>query len=77
MQGDFSRVKRIGEGMKAGSMEIDGRQECIWELRCLGKHTGKGNAGSWPGREMKGGLLHIKGIVGTMWAQPTGEAGGA
>jgi formylmethanofuran dehydrogenase subunit C len=65
MQGDFSRVKRIGEGMKAGSMEIDGP---------AGMHLGaemaggsilvKGDAGSWSGREMKGGLLHIKGNCG-------------
>ena len=65
MQGDLSRVKRIGEGMKAGSIEIDGP---------AGMHLGaemaggsilvKGNAGSWSGREMKGGLLHIKGNCG-------------
>ena len=65
LKGDFSRVKRIGEGMKAGSIEIDGP---------VGMHLGaemsggsilvKGNAGSWSGREMKGGLLHIKGNCG-------------
>ena len=65
LQGDLSRVKRIGEGMKAGSIEIDGP---------AGMHLGaemaggsilvKGNAGSWSGREMKGGLLHIKGDCG-------------
>ena len=65
MQGDFSRVKRIGEAMKAGSIDIDGP---------AGMHLGaemsggsilvKGNAGSWSGREMKGGLLQIKGSCG-------------
>ncbi|MDD1722993.1 MAG: formylmethanofuran dehydrogenase subunit C [Methanothrix sp.] len=62
MQGDFSRVKRIGEGMKAGSMEIDGP---------AGMHLGaemaggsilvKGDAGSWSGREMKGGWRGMTG----------------
>jgi len=62
MQGDFSRVKRIGEGMKAGSMEIDGP---------AGMHLGaemaggsilvKGDAGSWAGMEMKGGSIRIQG----------------
>lgn len=65
LKGDLSRVKRIGEGMKAGSIEIDGP---------AGMHLGaemaggsilvKGNVGSWSGREMKGGLLHIKGSCG-------------
>lgn len=61
MEGDFSRVKRIGEGMKAGSIEIRG---------CAGMHLGAemaggsilvdGDAGSWSGREMKGGLIRIR-----------------
>ncbi|MGV8175213.1 MAG: formylmethanofuran dehydrogenase subunit C [Methanothrix sp.] len=65
MEGDFSRVKRIGEGMKAGSIEIRGS---------AGMHLGAemaggsilvhGDAGSWSGREMKGGLLHIEGSCG-------------
>jgi formylmethanofuran dehydrogenase subunit C len=61
MEGDFSRVKRIGEAMNAGSIEIRGS---------AGMHLGAemaggsilvdGDAGSWSGREMKGGLIHIR-----------------
>jgi len=62
IEGDVSRVKRIGQGMKAGSIEICG---------CAGMHLGaemaggsilvRGDAGSWAGMEMLGGLIHIQG----------------
>ncbi|MDD1749644.1 MAG: formylmethanofuran dehydrogenase subunit C [Methanothrix sp.] len=62
IEGDVSRVKRIGHGMKAGSIEIHGS---------AGMHLGaemtggsifvQGDARSWAGREMKGGMLHIAG----------------
>ena len=65
IEGDVSRVKRIGQAMKAGSIEISGS---------AGMHLGAemaggsifvhGDAGSWSGREMKGGLLHIGGNCG-------------
>ena len=65
IDGDVSRVKRIGQAMKSGSIEISGS---------AGMHLGaemaggsifvKGDAGSWSGREMKGGLLHIGGNCG-------------
>lgn len=65
IEGDVSRIKRIGEGMKAGRIEICGS---------AGMHLGAemaggsilvhGDAGSWAGREMKGGLLHIAGSTG-------------
>ena len=65
IEGDVSRVKRIGQGMKAGRIEIHGS---------AGMHLGaemaggsilvQGDAGSWAGREMKGGLLHIAGSAG-------------
>ena len=65
IEGDVSRVKRIGQGMKAGRIEIHGS---------AGMHLGaemaggsilvKGDAGSWAAREMKGGLLHIAGNAG-------------
>ena len=65
MQGDLSRVKRIGEGMKAGSIEIDGPAGMhLGAEMAGGSIVVKGNAGSWSGREMKGGLLHIKGNCG-------------
>ena len=65
IDGDVSRVKHIGHGMKAGTIEIRGS---------VGMHLGSemtggsilvnGNAGSWAGMEMKGGLLHILGNAG-------------
>lgn len=65
IEGDVSRIKRIGEGMKAGRLEIHGS---------AGMHLGaemaggsilvRGDAGSWAAREMKGGLLHIAGSTG-------------
>lgn len=65
INGDVSRVKRIGQGMKAGEIEI---------LGDAGMHTGtemtggkilvRGDAGPWSGMEMKGGLLQISGNAG-------------
>ncbi|AFV24960.1 formylmethanofuran dehydrogenase, subunit C [Methanolobus psychrophilus R15] len=62
IDGDVIRVKRIGEGMTAGKIQVKGS---------TGMHTGaamiggeilvEGNTDSWPGMEMKGGLLHITG----------------
>jgi formylmethanofuran dehydrogenase subunit C len=62
IEGDVSRVKRIGQGMKAGRIEIRGS---------AGMHMGaemaggsillQGDAGSWTGMEMKGGQIHILG----------------
>lgn len=65
LDGDFSRVKRIGENMTAGTIEAKGD---------LGMHAGnnmtdgslqvEGSAGSWLGREMRGGLIVVKGNAG-------------
>jgi formylmethanofuran dehydrogenase subunit C len=65
IKGDASRVKRIGEGMSAGKIEIEGS---------AGMHLGTGMKGgkifvsgdtdSWPAMEMTGGLLYIKGNAG-------------
>ena len=65
IEGDVSRVKRIGQGMKSGAIEI---------LGAAGMYTGaemaggsilvQGDAGSWSGMEMKGGLLQITGNAG-------------
>jgi formylmethanofuran dehydrogenase subunit C len=65
IEGDVSRVKHIGHGMLAGTIEIHGS---------AGMHVGSemtggsirvlGNVGSWAGMEMKGGLLHILGDAG-------------
>lgn len=65
IEGDVSRIKRIGQGMKAGKIEI---------LGSAGMHVGAEMAGgsilvhsdasSWSGMEMKGGLLRILGNAG-------------
>ena len=65
LQGDFSRVKRIAEGMTAGVVEVQGN---------AGMHAGnsmsggllsiKGNADDWLGREMRGGKVIVSGSAG-------------
>ncbi len=65
IKGDAMRIKRIGECMSAGKIEIEGS---------AGMHVGSGmkggeivvygDADSWAGMEMLGGLLHIKGNAG-------------
>ncbi len=62
LTGDFSRVKRIAEGMSAGTVEVTGS---------VGMHAGnnmkggilrvEGNADDWLGREMRGGKIVVTG----------------
>jgi len=80
--GDFSKVKRVGQGMKKGEIVINGN---------AGMHTGEklsggkivinGNSGGWTGSEMKKGLIEIHGDSGDYTASPyrgtsTGMKGG-
>ncbi|OPX77019.1 MAG: Tungsten-containing formylmethanofuran dehydrogenase 2 subunit C [Methanosaeta sp. PtaB.Bin039] len=65
LEGDFSRVKRVGERMTAGSVIAKGN---------LGMHAGNnmiggdihimGDAGDWLGREMRGGKIVVDGDAG-------------
>ncbi len=65
MEGDFSRVKRIGEGMTAGLIMIKGNVDMHLGSKISGgKITVSGNADSWAGREMKGGEIIIEGNAG-------------
>lgn len=65
LEGDFSRVKRIGEGMSAGLVMIKGNVDMhVGAKMSGGKITVIGNADSWAGREMKGGELIIEGNAG-------------
>ncbi len=65
MEGDFSRVKRIGEGMTAGLIMIKGNVDMHLGAKMSGgKITVSGNADSWAGREMKGGEIIIEGDAG-------------
>ncbi len=62
LDGDFSRVKRIGEGMTAGLIMIKGNVDMHLGARMSGgKISVSGNVDSWAGREMKGGELVIEG----------------
>jgi len=62
MEGDFSRVKRIGEGMTAGLIIIKGNVDMHLGAKMSGgRITVSGNVDSWAGREMKGGELIIEG----------------
>lgn len=65
LDGDFSRVKRVAEGMSAGTVDVIGS---------VGMHTGNnmaggilritGDADDWLGREMRGGKIVVGGNVG-------------
>ncbi|MCX9011288.1 MAG: formylmethanofuran dehydrogenase subunit C [Candidatus Methanoperedens sp.] len=65
LEGDFSRIKRIGEGMTGGLIMIKGNVDMhVGAKMTGGKITVMGNADSWAGREMKGGELIIEGNAG-------------
>lgn len=65
MEGDFSRVKRIGEGMTAGLVMIKGNVDMHLGAKMSGgKISVAGNVDSWAGREMKGGEIIIEGNAG-------------
>lgn len=62
IDGDVSRVKRIGQGMSAGEIEINGNVDmhCGFGMKG-GKITINGDADSWLGCEMKGGEIILNG----------------
>ena len=65
LEGDWSRVRRLGEGMTSGILRVRGP---------AGMHLGAmmkggfiqidGDAGDWAGAEMRGGVLNIQGNAG-------------
>jgi formylmethanofuran dehydrogenase subunit C len=65
LEGDLSRVKLIGAGMRSGRVVVRGD---------VGMHLGAemrggtievyGNAGDWVGAEMRGGRIHVRGDAG-------------
>lgn len=64
IDGDVTRVKRIGCQMTAGSITINGSAGMhVGSEMEGGEITVKGDADSWAGMEMKGGLLHITGNI--------------
>lgn len=65
IEGDVSRVKHIGHGMKSGTIEIRGPAGMhLGSEMAGGSILVRGDAGAWAGMEMKGGLLHIMGNSG-------------
>ncbi|MGB9929082.1 MAG: formylmethanofuran dehydrogenase subunit C, partial [Methanosarcina sp.] len=65
IEGDVSRVKRIGQNMSAGEIEINGNVDmhCGFGMKG-GKITINGNADSWLGCEMTGGEIVLNGNAG-------------
>lgn len=65
INGDASRVKRIGQGMSTGEIEINGNVDmhCGSNMKG-GKITINGDADSWLGCEMKGGEIILNGNGG-------------
>jgi formylmethanofuran dehydrogenase subunit C len=65
LKGDLTRFKRIGQGIGAGTMIVEG---------AVGFHAGaqmrggklviNGNAGDWLGAHMEGGLIQVSGNAG-------------
>lgn len=63
--GDVSKVKRIGERMKAGVISIEGDAGMHLGSRIVGGEIRvSGNTGSWAGMEMSGGKITIEGNAG-------------
>jgi len=62
VNGDVSRVKRIGNEMTAGKIAINGSAGMhVGAEMSGGEITVNGDVNAWAGMEMKGGLLHITG----------------
>ena len=71
LNGDFGKVKRIGQGMKNGEIVINGDAGMhTGEKMSGGKITINGNAGGWTGSQMKGGLIEIHGNASDYLASP-------
>lgn len=69
--GDFSKVKRIGQGMKTGEIIINGNAGMhTGEKLAGGKIVVNGNSDGWTGSEMKKGLIEIHGDAGDYTASP-------
>jgi formylmethanofuran dehydrogenase subunit C len=71
INGDVSKVKRIGMGMKQGEIIINGNAGMhLGEKMAGGKITVNGNAGGWTGSAMEGGQIEIHGDGSHYLASP-------
>lgn len=65
LNGDFSKVRYIGRGMKGGSISVKGSVgNHLGEQMGGGRIVVSGNAGSWLGGAMKDGNIEVFGNVG-------------
>ena len=71
INGDNSKVRRIGKKMKEGEIVINGNAGMHLGTEMKGgKITVKGDAQGWTGAEMKGGIIEIFGNGGDYLASP-------
>jgi formylmethanofuran dehydrogenase subunit C len=71
INGDASKVRRVGQGMTTGEITINGNSGMhLGEKMAGGKITVNGNAGGWTGSSMKKGLIEIHGDAGDYLASP-------
>ena len=71
IEGDVSKVRRIGSKMNQGTITIRGNVGMhLGEEMASGKIVVHGNAGAWAGSMMKGGTIEIHGNAGDYLAAP-------
>jgi formylmethanofuran dehydrogenase subunit C len=71
IEGDVSKVRRIGTGMQSGEITIRGDVGMHLGAEMKGgKITVHGNAGAWAGTMMKDGTIEIKGNAGSYLGAP-------
>jgi formylmethanofuran dehydrogenase subunit C len=71
INGDTSKVKRIGMGMEKGEIVINGNTGMhLGEKMSGGKIIVNGNADGWAGSSMKGGIIEILGDASDFLASP-------
>ncbi|MCW4030687.1 MAG: formylmethanofuran dehydrogenase subunit C [Candidatus Bathyarchaeota archaeon] len=71
LNGDFSKVKRVGQCMTSGEIVVNGNIGMhTGEKMAGGKITVNGNAGGWTGSEMKKGTIEVHGDAGDYTASP-------
>ncbi|HIH36547.1 MAG TPA: formylmethanofuran dehydrogenase subunit C [Methanocellales archaeon] len=82
IEGDASRIKRIGERMTSGEIVINGSVDMhCGALMSGGKIIINGDADAWAGREMRGGEIVVEGNAGNYlgagyWGAEKGMRGG-
>lgn len=82
VEGDLSKVKRIGKGMSWGELEIYGSVGMHLAERLKGgKIVVRGDVSDWLGMDMSGGVIYVEGNVGNFacssyWGEKSGMTGG-